>query len=126
MKVTNKSARLLCFQTSKGRVEVLPGVVTDDERLDALKGKDKIFDHYLKEEIIREVKNEATKSGGEKELLKTELKALGVAAGNMGVEKLKLAITEALEDKADELDVEYEGLDLDELRTAVAEAEADL
>lgn len=123
MKVINKSARLLCFQTSKGRVEVLPGVVTDDERLDSLKGKNKIFDHYLKEEIIREVKNDA--AGSEKELLKTELKALGKAPGNMGVEKLKLAITEALEDKAIDLDIEYEGLDLDELRTAVAEAEAD-
>ena len=47
MKVINKSARLLCFQTSEGRVEVLPGVVTDDKRLDSLKGE-KIFDHYIK------------------------------------------------------------------------------
>ena len=124
MTITNTSARLLCFQTKEGRVEVLPGVVTTDKRLDSLKGKNKIFDHYLKEEIIKEVTGEAKKSP--KEVLKAELVALGGTPGSLGVEKLTAAITEALEDKAIDLDIDYEGLELDELRTAVAVAEADL
>ena len=140
MKVLNKGKNLLCFQTKDGRVDVLPGMVTTDDRLDALKGKDKIFDHYLDEEILKEVKADGKKAGGngptevkaggkkaggngptEKDLLQAELTALGGTPGNLGVKKLQAAVKEALEDKAIDLDIDYEGLSLDELRLAVKE-----
>jgi len=99
MKIINKSARLLCFQTGKGRVDVLPGVVTVDERLDALKGKDKIFDHYLKEGIIKEVTAE---DEGEKktpkEILVDRAEELGIDTTDMTKADLTLAIKEAEED----------------------------
>ena len=123
MRIINKGKCLLCFNTKEGRVDVLPAVVTDDKRLDSLKGKDKIFDHYLEKEVLKEVKAEAKKSP--KDTLKAELVALGGIPGSLGVEKLELAIRDILEEKAIELDVEFEGLSLDELRTAVAKAEAD-
>ena len=95
MKVINKSARLLCFQTGKGRVDVLPGVVTNDERLDSLKGKYKIFDHYLKEEVIREVTVEIKSKKTPKEKLIDEAELLGIDTTDMTKADLELAIAEA-------------------------------
>lgn len=98
MKVMNKSKRLLCFQTEKGRVEVLPGVVTDDKRLDALKGKDKIFDHYVKEEIIKEVTGDTKSKQTPKEKLINEAELLGIDTTDMTKAELEEAIAEAQED----------------------------
>lgn len=127
MKVLNTSARLICVQTGKSRVDIIPGVVTDNADLDKVKGKNKVFDHYLEEGILKVVTGDSEKDSGptEKELLKAELVELGGTPGNMGVEKLKTAITEALEDRAYELGVDPEGLTLDELRAEVKKAEAD-
>lgn len=59
----NTGKNLLCFNMVGGkRVDVLPGVVTDSKDLDKLKGKDKIFDHYLETEVLREVKGDSKKS----------------------------------------------------------------
>jgi len=124
MKVINKSARLLCFQTSEGRVEVLPGVVTDDKRLDSLKGKDKIFDHYIKEEIIREVKKGEHRTP--KELLQDELETLGGQPGEKTVKELGTAIVELLVEKAEDLDVDVTDMTKAEMIAAIEEAEEDL
>jgi len=98
MKIINKSARLICFQTKEGRVDVLPGVVTDDKRLDKLNGKDKIFDHYLEEGIIKEVKSGKKDTASKKDLLVAEAIELGIeGAQDLSVKKLEIAIFEAKE-----------------------------
>jgi hypothetical protein len=64
MKILNKSARLICFNTKKGRIDLVPGEITENKEFGALKGSDKIFDHYLENGDLKEVK--ATKKDGKK------------------------------------------------------------
>jgi len=95
MKIINKTSRLICIQTKEGRVDVLPGVITDNKSLDKLKGKDKIFDHYLETEAFKEVGG-SSKGPSEKELLTAEAIELGIEnADTLSVKKLKIAIHEA-------------------------------
>jgi len=102
MKIINKTKRLICIQTKEGRVDVLPGVITDNKSLDKLKGKNKIFDHYLESGDFKEVGG--SKGPSEKELLTAEAIELGIEnADKLSVKKLKIAIHEAkqkLEDEA--------------------------
>ena len=100
MKVINTSARLLCFNVKKRRIDVLPGVVTDNKDLDKLKGNDKIFDHYLSEGILKEVKGKKAKADSgdkktEKELLIEKAEGLGIDVTDLSIKKLKIAIHEA-------------------------------
>ena len=101
-------------------IDIIPGVVTNDKRLDKEKGNNKIFDHYLAENILKEVAGGPTKSP--KETLKDELKALGGAPGNKTVEELEVAIMDILEEQAYELGIDPEGLSKDELKKQIAEA----
>ena len=96
MKVSNLGKSLLCINTKAGRVDILPGVVTDDERLDGEKGKNKIFDHYLKAEVLKEVKDAPKKTP--KELLEDEALGLGIDITDMTKADLTAAIAEAKAD----------------------------
>ena len=101
MKVINTSKRLLCVQTKKGRVDILPGVVTDNKNLDKLKGKDKIFDHYLKEGILKVVKGNKKSSNDAKKIpeeLVQKANDLGIDITVMNEEQVRLAIHEAEND----------------------------
>jgi hypothetical protein len=95
MKIINKTKRLICIQTKEGRVDVLPGVITDNKSLDKLKGKNKIFDFYLENGDFKEVGSK-DKGPSEKELLTAEAVELGIEnATTLSVKKLKIAIHEA-------------------------------
>ena len=117
----NKSARLICVQTSEGRVDILPGVVTDDKRLDKEKGKNKVFDHYLKEEVLKEVKEGDIKRTP-KELLQDELVELGGEPGEMTNKQLTAAIVELLTEEADELEIDITDMTKAEMYAAIEEA----
>ena len=94
MKIINKTKRLICIQTKDGRVDVLPGVITDNKSLDKEKGKNKIFDYYLETEDFKEVGG--SNGPSEKELLVAEAIELGIEdADTLSVKKLKIAIHEA-------------------------------
>ena len=97
MKVINTSARLICVQTKKGRVDILPGVVTDNKNLDKLKGNDKVFDYYLKEGILKVVKGGAKKADVKKtfDALVEKATGLGIDVADMNEEQVRLAIHEA-------------------------------
>lgn len=59
----NTSDRLLCFNVGTERIDVMPGVVTDNKSLDKLKkDNDKIFMHYLETGALKEVKGDSKKS----------------------------------------------------------------
>jgi hypothetical protein len=93
MKIINKTARLICIQTKEGRVDVLPGVITDNKILDKLKGKNQILDYYLENGDFKEVGG--SKGPSEKELLVAEAIELGIEnADTLSVKKLKAAIFE--------------------------------
>lgn len=96
MKILNTSNRLICVNTAKGRIDLIPGVVTDNKRFDKLKGNDKIFDHYLKEGIFKVVKTESKESKKTaKELLQDEAEALGIDTTDLTKAQLTDAIAEA-------------------------------
>lgn len=98
MRVENKSKRLICLQTNKGRVDLLPNVATDDARIDSVKNN-KVFKALMKsgDLSIAEAKEEAPKKTP-KELLVEEAEGLGIDTTDMTVEMLKEAIAEAKED----------------------------
>ena len=96
MKVINTSARLICVQTEDGRVDILPGVVVDDKRLDKVKGNNKVVDFYFSEGTLKEVKASPKKT--EKELLVEDAEGLDIDTTDMTIAELKAAIAEALED----------------------------
>jgi len=83
MKVSNLSKRLICIQTADGRVDIIPGVVTDDKRLDTVKGE-KIFKHYLDEGILKEVAKQT-----EKEILIEKAESLGIDTTDLTIAQLK-------------------------------------
>ena len=93
MKIENKSKRLICLQTGKGRVDLLPGKVTDDIRIDSVKNE-KVFKALVEAGDIAEAKAETIKKTP-KELLVEEAEALGIDTTDMTVDALKEAIAEA-------------------------------
>lgn len=115
MKVNNKSSRLICIQTEKGRVDLIPSKITEDDRLDSVKNE-KVFQALIKAEDIEVVeekskaKDEASdkdsdeakdeeKSKTKKDLLIDEAEEIGIEkAKDMTIKQLEDAIEKAKED----------------------------
>lgn len=100
MNVQNKTKRLICIMTLGGRVDIIPGVITNSDLLDGEKGKNKIFDHYLSEGELKEVTGSAKGAKGAdkaekltpKQVLQAEFVDLGGEPGEMTVVQLEEAI----------------------------------
>ena len=92
MNIENKSKRLICLQTKKGRVDLLPNAVTEDDRIDLVKDE-KVFKALIKAGDLAEAKAEAKKTP--KELLVEEATELGIDTTDMTSNDLKDAIAEA-------------------------------
>lgn len=103
MKVQNNSKRMICLQTGKGRIDLLPTKAIDDDRLDLVKD-DKVFKAMVKAGDLEIVKSEGTKATGsgdkktKKDLLIDEATELGIDTTDMTVAQLEVAISEAKED----------------------------
>jgi len=91
MLIENNSKRLICLQTKEGRVDLLPGVATDDARIDSLKD-DKVFNALLDAGDLKEAKAEKKTP---KELLVEEAEGLGIDTTDMTKAELETAIEEA-------------------------------
>jgi len=100
MKVKNNSKRMICLQTGKGRIDLLPTKAVDDDRLDLVKDE-KVFKAMVKAGDLEIVKADDTKSSGsgdkktKKELLIDEATELGIDTTDMTVAQLETAIKEA-------------------------------
>ncbi len=92
MNIKNNSKRLICLQTKKGRVDLLPNAVTEDDRIDLVKDE-KVFKALIKAGDLAEAKDEAKKT--QKELLVEEATELGIDTTDMTSNDLKDAIAEA-------------------------------
>jgi len=97
MRVQNKSKRLICLQTTGGRVDLLPNEITEDDRIDSVKNE-KVFKSLVEAGDIAEVKTKAKtepKKKTQKELLIEEAEALDIDTTDMTIDELKEAIAEA-------------------------------
>jgi len=94
MNVENKSKRLICLQTTKGRVDLLPGQVTEDDRIDLVKNEE-VFKALVKAGDLAEAKGERGAKRTPKELLLEEAIELGIDTTDMTSPDLKDAIAEA-------------------------------
>lgn len=107
MRVKNKSSRLICIQTEKGRVDLIPSKITEDDRLDSVKDE-KVFKALIKAEDIEVVEKKAKskekardeeKSKTKKDLLIDEAEEIGIEkAKDMTIKQLEDAIEKAKED----------------------------
>ena len=101
MKVNNKSSRLICIQTEKGRVDLIPSKITEDDRLDSVKNE-KVFQALIKAEDIEVVEEKAKSKAKEKdsdeEKSKTKKDLLIDEAEEIGIEKAKDMTIKQLED----------------------------
>ena len=118
MKVNNKSSRLICIQTEKGRVDLIPSKITEDNRLDSVKNE-KVFQALIKAEDIevveekskakekakskanskaKEKDSDEEKSKTKKDLLIDEAEEIGIETKNMTIKQLEDAIEKAKED----------------------------
>lgn len=98
MRVKNTSKRLICLQTKGGRVDLLPNAVTDDTRLDSVKGE-KVVKALFESGDLEIAKAEPEKKKTQKELLVEEATELGIDTTDMTVADLEAAISEALGDQ---------------------------
>lgn len=100
MKVQNNSKRMICLQTGKGRIDLLPTKAIDDDRLDLLKD-DKVFKAMIKAKDLEIVKSEGTKTVGsetkktKKDLLIDEATDLGIDTTDMTIPQLETSIQDA-------------------------------
>ena len=107
MKVNNKSSRLICIQTEKGRVDLIPSEITEDYRLDSVKNE-KVFQALIKAEDIEVVeeksksksksKEDAKEKDSDEEKSKTKKDLLIDEAEEIGIEKAKDMTIKQLED----------------------------
>ena len=109
MKVNNKSSRLICIQTEKGRVDLIPSEITEDYRLDSVKNE-KVFQALIKAgdiEVVeekskaksKEKDSDEEKSKTKKDLLIDEAEEIGIEkAKDMTIKQLEDAIEKAKED----------------------------
>lgn len=103
MKVNNKSSRLICIQTEKGRVDLIPSEITEDDRLDSVKNE-KVFQALIKAEDIEVVeekskaKEKAKEKDSDEEKSKTKKDLLIDEAEEIGIEKAKDMTIKQLED----------------------------
>ena len=101
MKVNNKSSRLICIQTEKGRVDLIPSKITEDDRLDSVKNE-KVFQALIKAEDIEVVeeksKSKETEKDSDEEKSKTKKDLLIEEAEEIGIEKAKDMTIKQLED----------------------------
>ena len=98
MNVENKSKRLICLQTVKGRVDLLPGAITDDDRIDLVKNE-KVFKALVKAGDLAEAKASDIDEPKltKKEKLVVEAAELGIDTTDMTVGDLETSISEAKE-----------------------------
>ena len=111
MKVNNKSSRLICIQTEKGRVDLIPSEITEDYRLDSVKNE-KVFQALIKAgdiEVVEEkskakekakekAKSKAKEKDSDEEKSKTKKDLLIDEAEEIGIEKAKDMTIKQLED----------------------------
>ena len=95
MRIKNKSKRLICLQTKKGRVDLLPDAVTDDDRIDSVKNEKVVKALFAAGdlEVAKETPPEDKKTP--KELLIEEATELGIDTTGLTIADLEAEIEEA-------------------------------